>query len=75
MTIQEQINELKKVVGILVRSKSARLEKGKLTETELVYQIECCQAAVNSLERLLKLQAQLKQALETLKEFDFEMIQ
>ena len=75
MIIQEQINELNKVINLLIRSKKGRLEKGKLTEAELDYQIECCKDAVKSLESLLKLREEVKQCLSTLNNFNFELIQ
>lgn len=75
MRLQEQIEELKKVIVLLERSKTKRLEGGKHTEVELNYQISCLKNAQTSLERLLKLREQVQQSLKTLNEFDFEMIQ
>lgn len=75
MTIQEQIKELNKVITILIKSMPKRLEGGKYTSVELDYQIRCCQAAVKSLETLDKMKQEVKQCLETLKEFNFELIQ
>ena len=75
MRLQEQIAEMQKVVKLLEKSKEQRLKGGRHTEAELNYQIECCTCAVKSLERLLSLKDDVKNALETLKNFNFEMIQ
>lgn len=75
MTIQEQISELEKVILVLVKSKSGRLKSGNYTEGELDYQIECCRAAVNSLKNLDKMKQEVDKCLETLRSFEFGLIQ
>ena len=59
MTVEEQINCVKREIGFRKRVYPSQVEKGRMTQADMNYQIECMEYVLNSLVVLQKFELSL----------------